>query len=83
MQAIKFFSAVFGVILIFGCGQGEQKDAAAMAENPPRQKVKDPEKLPGQRLQQGGQAMNKAADVEKELAKKAEENESKIEQESK
>jgi len=83
MQAFKFFSAVFGVILIFGCGQGEQKDAAAKTENPPRQKVKDPEKLPGQRLQQGGRAMNKAADVEKELAKKAEENERKIEQESK
>jgi hypothetical protein len=83
MQALKIFSAVIGTILIFGCGQGEQKDAAAKAENPSRQKVKDPEKLPGQRLQQGGQAMNKAADVEKELAKKAEENERKIEQESK
>jgi hypothetical protein len=83
MKALKFFSAVFGAIFILGCGQGEQKDAAAKAENPPRQKVKDPEKLPGQRLQQGGQAMNKAADVEKELAKKAEEDERKIEQESK
>lgn len=83
MKALKFFSAVFGAILIFGCGQGEQKDAAAKAENSPRQKVKDAEKLPGQRLQQGGQAMNKAADVEKELGKKAQENERKIEQESK
>jgi hypothetical protein len=83
MKALRFFSAVFAAILIFGCGQGEQKDAAAKAENPPQQKVKDPEKLPGQRLQQGGRAMNKAAGVEKELAKKAEENERKIEQESK
>ena len=83
MKAIKFFSVVIGATLIFGCGQGEQKDAAAKAENSSRQKVKDPEKLPGQRLQQGGRAMNKAADVEKELAKKAEENERKIEQESK
>ncbi|HSS46759.1 MAG TPA: hypothetical protein VLL03_05030 [Burkholderiales bacterium] len=83
MKAFKFFSAIFGAILTFGCGQGEQKDTAAKAENPSRQKVKDPEKLPGQRLQQAGQAMNKAADVEKELAKKAEETERKIEQESK
>ncbi len=83
MKALKFFSVVFCALLIFGCGQKEQQDAAAKPENPFRQKVKDPEKLPGQRLQQGGQAMNKAADVEKELAKKAEENERKIEQESK
>ena len=83
MQAFKFLPAVFGVILIFGCGQGEQKDAAAKAENPSQQKVKDPEKLPGQRLQQGGQTMNKAAGVEGELAKRAEETERKIEQESK
>jgi len=83
MKTLKFFSAVFGAILIFGCGQGEQKDAAAKTENPSRQKVKDPEKLPGQRLQQAGQTLNKAADVEKELAKRAEENERKIEQESK
>ena len=83
MQVFKFFSAVFGVILIFGCGQGEQKDAAAKAENPSQQKVKDPEKLPGQRMQQGGQTMNKAAGVEGELAKRAEETERKIEQESK
>jgi hypothetical protein len=34
-------------------------------------------------LQQAGQTLNKAADVEKELAKRAEENERKIEQESK
>lgn len=83
MKAFKFFSAVFGATLIFGCGQGEQKDAAAKAENPQAQKVKDPEKLPGQRLQQDGRAMNKAADVKNELAKKAEETERKIEQESK
>jgi hypothetical protein len=83
MKTLKFFSAVFGATLIFGCGQGEQKDTAAKAENPSRQKVKDPEKLPGQRLQQAGQILNKAADVEKELAKKAEETERKIEQESK
>jgi len=83
MKALKFLSAVFGAIFIFGCGQGEQKDAAAKAENPSRQKVKDPEKLPGQRLQEAGRAMNKAADVEKELAKKAQETEHKIEQESK
>jgi len=83
MKALKFFSAVFGATLIFGCGQGEQKDAAAKAENPSRQKVKDPEKLPGQRLQQAGRAMNKADDVEQELAKKAQETERKIEQESK
>jgi hypothetical protein len=83
MKALKFFSVVFCTLLIFGCGQKEQQDAAAKMENPSRQKVKDPEKLPGQRLQQGGQAMNKAAEVEKELAKKAEENERKIEQESK
>ncbi len=83
MKALKFFSVVFCALLIFGCGQGEQQDAAAKAENPSRQKVKDPEKLPAQRLQQGGQAMNKAANVEKELAKKAEENEREIEKESK
>ena len=83
MQAFKFFSAVFGVILIFGCGQGGQKDTAAKSENPSRQKVKDPEKLPGQRMQQGWQTMNKAAGVEGELAKRAEETERKIEQESK
>ena len=83
MQAFKFFPAVFCVILIFGCGQGEQKDTAAKAENPSQQKVKDPEKLPGQRLQQGGQTLNKAASVEGELAKKAEENEREIEKESK
>ena len=83
MESFKFFSAIIGAILIFGCGQGEQKDMAAKAENPSQQKVKDPEKLPGQRLQQGGQTLNKAAGVEGELAKKAEENERKIEQESK
>ncbi len=83
MQAVEFLPAVFGVILIFGCGQGEQKDKAAKAENPSQQKVKDPEKLPGQRLQQGGQTLNKAASVEGELAKKAEENEREIEKESK
>ncbi len=83
MESFKFFSAIIGAILIFGCGQGEQKDTAAKAENPSQQKVKDPEKLPGERLQQGGQTLNKAANVEKELAKKAEENERKIEQESK
>ena len=83
MQVFKFVSAVFGVILIFGCGQGEQKDAAAKADNPSRQKVKDPEKLPGQRLQQAGQTLNKAAGVGGELAKKAEENEREIEKESK
>ena len=83
MESFKFFSAIIGVILIFGCGQGEQKDAAAKAENPSQQKVKDPEKLPGQRMQQGGQTLNKAASVEGELAKKAEENEREIEKESK
>lgn len=83
MRTFRFYCAVFGAFLILGCGQGEQKDKAAKAENPSQQKVKDPEKLPGQRLQQGGQAMNKAADVEKELAKKAEDNEREIEKESK
>ena len=83
MNYLKFFSAIIGAVLIFGCGQGEQKDTAVKAENPSRQKVKDPEKLPGERLQQGGQTLNKAAGVEGELAKKAEENERKIEQESK
>ena len=83
MKSFKFFSAIIGAILIFGCGQGEQKNKAAKAENPSQQKVKDPEKLPGQRLQQGGQTMNKAAGVEGELAKRAEENKRKIEQESK
>ena len=83
MNFFKFFLAIIGAILIFGCGQGEQKDTAAKAENPSQQKVKNPEKLPGQRLQQGGQTLNKAAGVEKELAKKAEENEREIEKESK
>ena len=83
MNVLKFFLAIIGAILIFGCGQGEQKDKAAKAENPSQQKVKDPDKLPGQRLQQGGQTMNKAAGVEGEIAKKAEETEHKIEQESK
>jgi hypothetical protein len=83
MKAFKYFFVVFCAILIFGCGQGDQKDTAVKAENPSRQKVKDPEKLPGQRLQQGGQTLNKAAGVEKELAKKAEENEREIEKESK
>ena len=83
MNFLKFFSAIIGAVLILGCGQGEQKDKAANAENPSQQKVKDPDKLPGQRLQQGGQTLNKAAGVEKELAKKAEENEREIEKESK
>ena len=83
MNFLKFFSAIIGAILIFGCGQGEQKDTAAKAENPSQQKVKNPEKLPGQRLQQGGQTLNKAAAVEGEFAKTAEETERKIEQESK
>lgn len=83
MESFKFFAAIISAILIFGCGQGEQKDTAVKAENPSRQKVKDPEKLPGGRLQQGGQTLNKAAGVEKELAKKAEENEREIEKESK
>jgi len=83
VESLKFFSAIISAILIFGCGQGEQKDTAAKTENPSRQKVKNPEKLPGERLQQGGQTLNKAAGVEKELAKKAEENEREIEKESK
>ena len=82
MNFLKFYSAIIGAILIFGCGQGEQKDKAAKAENPSQQKIKNPEKLPGQRLQQGGQTLNKAAGVEAEIEKKAEENKRKIEQES-
>ena len=83
MESFKFFAVIISAILNFGCGQGEQKDTAVKAENPSRQKVKDLEKLPGERLQQGGQTLNKAAGVEKELAKKAEENEREIEKESK
>jgi len=83
VESFKFFSAIISSILVFGCGQGEQKDTAVKTENPSRQKVKDPEKLPGERLQQGAQTLNKATNVEKELAKKADENEREIEKESK
>lgn len=83
MKFHRYFLIIFGVLLIVGCGQGEQKDPATKAENPSRQKAKETDKLGGVRLQQGARAMNKAAEVEKELAKKAEETERKIDQESK
>jgi hypothetical protein len=83
MNYFKSTPFIFCLALLFGCGQGEQQSTSAKAESASDQKVKNPEKLPGERLQQAGQTMNKAAEVEKEIAKKAEENERKIEQESK
>jgi len=86
MRAANFrrcFCAVFGSMLVLSCGQGEQKDAASKTENLSRQNVKDPQKLPGEQLRQAGQTLNKAASVEGELARKAEENDREIEKESK
>ncbi|MGH8751153.1 MAG: hypothetical protein ACREUV_05560 [Burkholderiales bacterium] len=81
MKFPNYSALVFGFVFLLGCGQKDQNDAAAKTES--SQKVRNPEKLPGQRLQQAGRTLNKAADVEKELAKNAQETERKIDQESK
>ncbi|HMJ49397.1 MAG TPA: hypothetical protein VK440_02345 [Burkholderiales bacterium] len=80
---MKSLCAVFGSILIIGCGQGQEKGGTSSAEKLSKEKVKETEKLPGARLRQAGQTLNKAASVEQELAKKADEDNREIETESK
>ncbi|HYA20284.1 MAG TPA: hypothetical protein VEG25_06540 [Burkholderiales bacterium] len=82
-KVLRSFCAVFGSILILGCGQEQEKGATSSAENLSKEKVKETEKLPAARLRQAGQTLSKAASVEQELAKKAEENNREIETESK